>query len=87
LLNLYEKTIQNDTDLLNSIAKNKKNSTKSDQEIAADIQKTGFYALCELVENGPNLSEDELLQIKEKFSDLRDGLEIILAYKKYAMHF
>ena len=86
LYELYERVVANDYEMLKVILENKVNGEKSDEELEAECRETGLYLLCTLPDDAVYLTNVELLDLKKKFEDVKDAIDLIKAHRRYMIH-
>ena len=77
IFQLYDCAITEDLPKLKHIGKEKLSEKKSDVIIGKEVQGTILFALEELMVNNELLTEDEYLQLREKYSEVKDAIDLV----------
>ena len=85
IFQLYDCAITEDLPKLKHIAKEKLSDKKSDLIIGKEVQDTILFALEELMVNNELLSEEEYLELTEKYSEVKDAIDLVKMYVKYSL--
>jgi len=83
LYTLYEKTIENDMELLKEIAESKYSESKTDSEISELIKKTSLFKLERYQEYEVQLTNKEYARLKDNHKDIRATIDLVRQREKH----